>query len=139
MENLDGPQLFDTMYAEDTEGQKLNTIPGTEDLLNGYKDKFSAICHQIFEHGLARHKERMLEVKMFWECVDEAKSENKDLAAAHINTFMEYKKQVCSIEIFAIVFLHFLCNKCSDQNQSSCGAVWKPSLPHFHLCFADLG
>ena len=86
--------MFDGMYAEDAEGQKLNAMPGVDELILVFKEKFSAICHQVFELGLARHEERMNEVNMFWECIEEAKKENKELGTAHISNFMEYKKQV---------------------------------------------
>lgn len=99
VENLDGPQLFEGMYAEDSEGQKLNAMPGVDELILVFKEKFSAICHQIFEFGLARHEERMKEVDMFWECIHEAEKENKEMGMAHINTFMEYKKQVQVLNI----------------------------------------
>ena len=36
MENLNGCQLFDAMYADDTEGQKLNGIPGFEETVAAY-------------------------------------------------------------------------------------------------------
>lgn len=36
VENLDGPQLFDSMYAEDVEGKKLGNIPGFEEALLRY-------------------------------------------------------------------------------------------------------
>ena len=94
MEDLDGSALFDALYAEDTEGQKIITIPGIEDLIQSFKEKFCEICHEIFEFGLAKHEERMAEVKMFWECTEEAKKENKELGMAQIDAFMEYKKKV---------------------------------------------
>lgn len=33
---MNGPDLFEQMYSEDSEGQKLNEMPGIEDLLIGY-------------------------------------------------------------------------------------------------------
>lgn len=36
VENLDGPQLFDSMYVEDVEGKKLGNIPGFEEALLRY-------------------------------------------------------------------------------------------------------
>ncbi len=94
MEGLNGPYLFDAMYAEDAEGQKLNSMPGVDELMMVYKEKFSGICQQVFELGIAKHEERVQEVRMFWECINEAKQENKDLGMSHISQFMEYKKQV---------------------------------------------
>lgn len=36
MENLNGPSLFQSMYAEDAEGQKLEDMPGVDELLVVY-------------------------------------------------------------------------------------------------------
>ena len=33
---------------------------------------------------------------MFWDCMDEAKNENKKIGTDRINQFMEYKKKVIS-------------------------------------------
>lgn len=33
VESLDGSQLFDSLYAEDPEGQKLSMLPGLEEML----------------------------------------------------------------------------------------------------------
>ena len=59
-----------------------------------YKEKFTAICQQIFELGLAKHEERVAEKKMFWECVNDAKRENKEAGVTKIEEFMDYKKKV---------------------------------------------
>ena len=36
MEYLNGSQLFDSMYAQDPEAQKLNQLPGVADLVQTY-------------------------------------------------------------------------------------------------------
>ena len=43
VENLNGPYLFESMYAEDAEGQKLNHMPGVPDMLIGYPFQFDFI------------------------------------------------------------------------------------------------
>ncbi|XP_060081778.1 dynein regulatory complex subunit 3-like [Ylistrum balloti] len=93
VELMDGPHLFEMMYMEDSEGQKLSEMPGIEDLLQTFKDKFVAICHQMFEYGLKEHEKRDSEVKQFWECVEDAKQENKNLGMQAINNFMVVKKR----------------------------------------------
>lgn len=92
VENLNGPQLFESMYADDPEGQKLNMMPGVADLLVAYKDKFTSICQEMFEFGLKKHEERKKDVNTFWECFDEAKMENKDAGMKSIEEFLSYKK-----------------------------------------------
>lgn len=59
-----------------------------------YKEKFVDTCRKIFELGLAKHKERLQEVAMFTDCIEEAKQENKSLATAKIEEFMTYKNKV---------------------------------------------
>ena len=39
MEDLNGPWLFDNMYADDPEAEKLAALPGMEELLAGYPYK----------------------------------------------------------------------------------------------------
>ncbi|KAK3089457.1 hypothetical protein FSP39_003766 [Pinctada imbricata] len=84
VEMMDGPDLFDQMYREDVEGQKLSEMP----------EKFVAVCSQIFDFGLVEHKKREEEVKQFWECVEEAKQENKEIGMKAIDNFTNMKKKV---------------------------------------------
>lgn len=59
-----------------------------------FKEKFMQICTQIFDFGIAEHEKREEEVKSFWECVEEAKQDNKRLGMVHIDEFTETKKRV---------------------------------------------
>jgi hypothetical protein len=36
VEDLNGPQLFDSMYADDADGQKLNQMPGVDEMIQSY-------------------------------------------------------------------------------------------------------
>ena len=36
MENLNGSQLFDSMYEDDTDGKKVNKVPAVAELLVSY-------------------------------------------------------------------------------------------------------
>ncbi|XP_064618992.1 dynein regulatory complex subunit 3-like [Lineus longissimus] len=94
IENLNGPYLFDSLYQEDTEGQKLNFMPTVDELLITFKEKFVQVCLQIFEYGLEEHSKREEEVHQFTECVDEAKQDNKQMGMLGIAYFMEFKKKL---------------------------------------------
>ena len=48
----------------------------------------------MFEYGVEKHGERQKDVDMFWECVADAKNENKETGSKKIESFMEYKKKV---------------------------------------------
>ncbi|XP_066292825.1 dynein regulatory complex subunit 3-like [Branchiostoma lanceolatum] len=94
VENLNGSALFDSMFADDTEGPKLALLPGVDELLTGYKDKYTAICQQIFEYGLKEHQRRGDEVSGFQTAVDEAKEDNRNMGMRKINDFNEYRRKM---------------------------------------------
>ncbi|XP_070188419.1 dynein regulatory complex subunit 3-like [Littorina saxatilis] len=94
VELLNGPELFDSMYSEDPEGLKLKQMPGVDEILVVFGEKFSAICQQIFEYGLQEHTRREGEVNQFWESVEEAKTENKDMGMKAVDEFLLEKKRL---------------------------------------------
>lgn len=47
MERMDGPDLFDSLYTEDVEGQKLNTMPSVDELIAEYGKKFTGTIIQV--------------------------------------------------------------------------------------------
>ncbi|XP_059006490.1 dynein regulatory complex subunit 3 isoform X1 [Mustela lutreola] len=89
VEHLNGSFLFDSMYTEDVEGNKLAYLPGVGELLQGYKDKFVIICLNIFEYGLKQQEKRKLELDTFNECVKEAIQENQEQGKHRIAEFEE--------------------------------------------------
>ncbi|KAJ8037161.1 Dynein regulatory complex subunit 3 [Holothuria leucospilota] len=93
VENLDGPQLFESLFTDDPEAQKLASLPGVDELLNTYKEKMVAICQQVFSFGLQEHEKRQKEVSEFYACVEEAKKENKEMGVTKIADFDKYRKK----------------------------------------------
>ncbi|XP_072860830.1 dynein regulatory complex subunit 3 isoform X2 [Chlorocebus sabaeus] len=89
VEHLNGSFLFDSMYAEDSEGNKLSYLPGVSELLKAYKDKFVIICVNIFEYGLKQQEKRKIELDTFSECVHEAIQENQEQGKRKIAQFEE--------------------------------------------------
>ncbi|XP_053766802.1 dynein regulatory complex subunit 3 isoform X2 [Desmodus rotundus] len=89
VEHLNGPFLFDSMYAEDVEGNKLACLHGAGELLEAYKDKFVIICLNIFEYGLKQQEKRKVELDTFNECVQEAIQENQGRGKSRISEFEE--------------------------------------------------
>ncbi|XP_039255654.1 dynein regulatory complex subunit 3-like [Styela clava] len=94
VEYLNGSFLFDSLYTEDPEGQKLATLPGLEEMLQDFKDKFIDVCHKIYEYGMKEHGRRTHEVDEFMQCVADAKVENKKLGTTDIDKFEQYKRKV---------------------------------------------
>ena len=94
MEDLDGPNLFDSMFVEDPEAEKMAALPEMDDLLSGYKEKFMGICQEIFELGLKEHTKREAEISSFVSSVDDAFQENKSEGVKKIEEYIEFKKKV---------------------------------------------
>ncbi|XP_062820661.1 dynein regulatory complex subunit 3 isoform X2 [Anolis carolinensis] len=89
VEYLNGPFLFDSMYAEDPEASKLVYLPGVPELLENYKTKFVEVCEALFDYGLKQHEKREAEVALFYECLNEALSENQAEGTKIIRDFEE--------------------------------------------------
>ncbi|KAL5018635.1 hypothetical protein ScPMuIL_004357 [Solemya velum] len=99
VENMNGIHLFEMMYAEDIEGQKLNEMPGIEDLLLTYpllhsKKSLLAYANRCLMLGSVSMVNVRRKIKQFWECVEEAKKENKELGMRSIADFMSMKKKL---------------------------------------------
>jgi hypothetical protein len=52
VENMDQNQLFTTMFKDDVEGQKLILVPGADELMANFEQKFTGIVHSMFDFGL---------------------------------------------------------------------------------------
>ncbi|XP_040830478.1 dynein regulatory complex subunit 3 [Ochotona curzoniae] len=89
VEHLNDSFLFDSMYAEDVEGNKLSYLPGVGELLETYKDKFVIICMNIFEYGLKQQEKRKAELDTFTECIKEAIWDNQQQGRLRIAQFEE--------------------------------------------------
>ncbi|XP_022416452.1 dynein regulatory complex subunit 3 isoform X2 [Delphinapterus leucas] len=89
VEHLNGPFLFDSMYAEDVEGSQLSHLPGVGELVQTYKDKFVIVCLNIFESGLKQQEKRKAELDTFMGCVQEAIQEKQEQGKHKIAKFEE--------------------------------------------------
>uniref|UniRef100_A0A8C0QRE7 Dynein regulatory complex subunit 3 n=1 Tax=Chelonoidis abingdonii TaxID=106734 RepID=A0A8C0QRE7_CHEAB len=103
VEYLNGPFLFESMYAEDTEAVKLAYLPGMADLLETYpSSKFVLICENLFAYGLKEHEKREAEVSTFYECLQEAIQDSQQQSTKIILDF-ENDSQGYSV-IFPFLF-----------------------------------
>ncbi|XP_071814847.1 dynein regulatory complex subunit 3-like [Apostichopus japonicus] len=96
VENLNGPHLFESLFSDDPEAQKLASLPGVDELLLVYKEKMVGICRQVFNFGLQEHEKRQKEVNEFYSCIEEAKTENKEMGTSKIEDFNKYRKKCLS-------------------------------------------
>ncbi|XP_014770374.1 dynein regulatory complex subunit 3 [Octopus bimaculoides] len=91
VESFKDDLLFTSLYADDVEGRKLNEMPGIAEEMVYFKAKILALSNQIFNFGTVEHIKIKDEVDTFWQCVEDAKAENKDLSTKAFNEFIEYK------------------------------------------------
>ncbi|XP_002128801.2 dynein regulatory complex subunit 3-like [Ciona intestinalis] len=94
VEHLNSPVLFESMYKEDPEGMKLSMLPGLQDMLKDFQDKFVEVCMKIFEFGMKEYEKRCKEMREFNTCIQDAEAANKRQAVAVIDAFEEYKKKL---------------------------------------------
>ena len=94
VEGLNGDDLFLSLFSEDVEGQKLNLVPGADELLAEFHDKFVVVCKDMYAFGKSQKEVRDKEVNEFWKCFNDAKNANTDEATRAIDAFMEIKKKI---------------------------------------------
>ena len=79
-----------------------------------YKEKFTAVCQEIYEFGLKEHEKREAEIASFFSCLEEATQDNNNAGVKHIHSYIEYKKKVsqlafiyCSIAVLQLLHIIF--------------------------------
>uniref|UniRef100_A0A3P8ZP13 Dynein regulatory complex subunit 3 n=1 Tax=Esox lucius TaxID=8010 RepID=A0A3P8ZP13_ESOLU len=121
VEHLNGPYLFDSMYADDAEAAKLSYLPGVP---------LVELCMQMFEVGLAQHGRREDELKSFFDCSREAVEENQQRAAQSVADFERARRQVMSEMQQATDprLLETQLNHCNDEINQLCDSLMTQEL-----------
>ncbi|XP_061081055.1 dynein regulatory complex subunit 3 [Conger conger] len=91
---LNGSQLFEGMYADDTEAERLAYLPGVPMLVDAYQNQMVALCVQLFELGLVQKRARDEEVKCFFDCFHEAVEDNQQVASEIIVDFEKARREM---------------------------------------------
>ncbi|XP_010872711.2 dynein regulatory complex subunit 3 isoform X4 [Esox lucius] len=130
VEHLNGPYLFDSMYADDAEAAKLSYLPGVPVLLETFKSQLVELCMQMFEVGLAQHGRREDELKSFFDCSREAVEENQQRAAQSVADFERARRQVMSEMQQATDprLLETQLNHCNDEINQLCDSLMTQEL-----------
>ncbi|XP_069501819.1 dynein regulatory complex subunit 3 [Ambystoma mexicanum] len=116
VEFLNGPFLFDHMFAEDVEGKKLANLPGAPELMEAYRLRCIEVCQNIFDLGLKEMAKREAEVAAFDECLLEAINENQEKGATLLKEFEERNFDIL-IELQHIADTTILDAKLAEYNQ----------------------
>ena len=94
MEDLNGPALFHSLFAEDAEASKLAQLPDMTNMLALLEEKFTKICVSLFEYGLSDSIKRKCEIKLFHTAMYEACETNRNESVSQIQKFEKLKTKV---------------------------------------------
>ena len=106
VEGLNGAEFFESLFIDDVEGQKLNLIPGADELIAEFQENFIRVCKEMYEFGIKEKDIRDKEVAEFWNSMNAEKQLNTLEASNAISKFMEIKKKVKVSKIFKKLYFY---------------------------------
>uniref|UniRef100_H3C599 Dynein regulatory complex subunit 3 n=1 Tax=Tetraodon nigroviridis TaxID=99883 RepID=H3C599_TETNG len=86
---LTGSRLFDAMVGNDVGTEMLQSLPRAAPRLQTFKDQVSQLCSQLFETGLAEHKQRETEVNLFYSAQRQMLGNEQEAISDILTTFAE--------------------------------------------------
>ncbi|XP_975201.2 dynein regulatory complex subunit 3 isoform X1 [Tribolium castaneum] len=99
VEYLNTRHLFDSLFANDTDGMNLMKIgEDAQEFYDEYEENFIELCKQIFENGQQQYILRKTEQDQFLKCVEDANKDNQDESIKHMEIFLE-KKAILFLKI----------------------------------------
>ncbi|XP_034395891.1 dynein regulatory complex subunit 3 isoform X2 [Cyclopterus lumpus] len=96
VESLNGSHLFKSMLKDDPEA--LHSVPQVAHMLQTFECQMVELCMQLFETGLAEHKQRETEVNSFSGGQNEAVTHYQQ-KASHIFTDFEQRRKARKAEL----------------------------------------
>nr|XP_057905016.1 dynein regulatory complex subunit 3 [Doryrhamphus excisus]XP_057905017.1 dynein regulatory complex subunit 3 [Doryrhamphus excisus]XP_057905018.1 dynein regulatory complex subunit 3 [Doryrhamphus excisus] len=93
VEQMNGSHLYNNIFLNDTEADKLHCLPGVDELLEEFEKQITDFCNQLFDIGLAEHKRREAEIDLFFRRhkIDVTESQRK--ASRLLADFEKQQKQ----------------------------------------------
>ena len=82
------------MFEDDPEASRLSQLPGVEELIESYKEKYVEVCKKLFEFGLQGCVKRKEETESFFTAIYEAVQNNLNDSVEHIDKFDRNKTKV---------------------------------------------
>ncbi|XP_058509505.1 dynein regulatory complex subunit 3 [Solea solea] len=94
VEFLNGSYLFKSMVKDDPEAETLHCVAGVAPLLQTFEQQMVALCVQLFEAGMAEHKQREAEVNSFLSGQTQAVTDYQQRAAQILAEFEQQHKEM---------------------------------------------
>ncbi|XP_075310765.1 LOW QUALITY PROTEIN: dynein regulatory complex subunit 3 [Odontesthes bonariensis] len=93
VEFLNGSCLFDSMFTDDPEAQRLHCVLGVAPLLQTFEDQMVALCVHLFDVGLAEHKQRETELNSFFSGQSEGETQKQEKTSQVLAMFDEQHQE----------------------------------------------
>ncbi|XP_075318131.1 dynein regulatory complex subunit 3-like [Odontesthes bonariensis] len=93
VEFLNGSCLFDSMFTDDPEAQRLRCVLGVAPLLQTFEDQMVALCVHLFDVGLAEHKQRETELNSFFSGQSEGETHYRKKTSQVLAMFDEQHEE----------------------------------------------
>lgn len=90
VELLNGSSLFEQMFKDDPQANQLQSVPEIAAQLKTFKQKITERCVQLFETGLAEHKQRQAEVNSFNTSYNKTTADTRQREAQLIEEFQHH-------------------------------------------------
>ena len=84
--------LFDDMFSEDTEIEKLKHLPGIKEVIDGYKSQFKALSDDYIRDAMEKYVTKKREIEFFSKAVQDVRTVDDSDCAQLIDGFTQSKK-----------------------------------------------
>ncbi|XP_072771937.1 dynein regulatory complex subunit 3 isoform X1 [Nerophis lumbriciformis] len=93
VEQMNGSHLYNNIFQNDTEADKLHCLPGVDELLEVFEKNITDLCNQLFDVGLAEHKRREAEISLFFQRNEADVTKHQRIAFNRLTDFEKQHKQ----------------------------------------------
>ncbi|XP_055367005.1 dynein regulatory complex subunit 3 [Betta splendens] len=116
VEFLNGSHLFKNMLKDDPEAETLHSMPEVAQQLQTFESQMVELCMQLFETGLAEHKQRETEVNSLLSVRDRTVT-NYQQKASHVlaNFEQQHKARIINLQQLSEPEKINECNQCDDE------------------------
>ncbi|XP_058455415.1 dynein regulatory complex subunit 3-like [Malaya genurostris] len=117
VEHLNGHQLFESLFKDDSDGEALMAI-GEEalELKNEYMSEAYNLTQQIYKIGLEQYERRQKEIQLYNSCIEAERKKAQKLGQDIINHFLNVYNRLCPKVKEIVTGLEQHSSKQSDMN-----------------------
>ena len=88
--------LFDDMFAEDGDLEKLKHLPGIKELVENFRVAYKALSEEYIRNAMEKHDKKKLELQFFEASIKKIRQDADAESIAHVENFNKLKKDSLS-------------------------------------------